>query len=68
VPVAAVELRPGSETVTAELLAEHAAAHLARYELPVQIVVVDEIPRTASAKVDLAAVRALFTSQGRRDG
>ena len=66
VPVAAVELRPGSETVTAELLAEHAAAHLARYELPVQIVVVDEIPRTASAKVDLAAVRALFTdSPGR---
>jgi acyl-CoA synthetase (AMP-forming)/AMP-acid ligase II len=73
VPVAAVELRPGSEAVTAERLAEHAAAHLARYELPVQIVVVDEIPRTASAKVDLAAVRALFTEAlftdpGSRDG
>ena len=61
VPVAAVELRPGSEAITAEKLVEYAATNLARYELPAQVLVVDELPRTASAKVDLAAVRALFT-------
>jgi acyl-CoA synthetase (AMP-forming)/AMP-acid ligase II len=67
VPVAAVELRPGSEAITAARLVEDAAARLARYELPAQILVVDEIPRTASAKVDLAAVRALFTEPAPRD-
>ena len=61
VPVAAVELRGGPDAITEEGLVEYAAEHLARYELPAQILVVDEIPRTASAKVDLAAVRALFT-------
>jgi acyl-coenzyme A synthetase/AMP-(fatty) acid ligase len=67
VPVAAVELRPGSSPsthemmteLTAELLAD-AAAVLARYELPAQIKVVDELPRTPSGKVDLVAVRDLF--------
>jgi acyl-CoA synthetase (AMP-forming)/AMP-acid ligase II len=57
VPVAAVELR---EAVTAEELLEHAGASLARYELPAEIRIVDVLPRTASAKVDLAAVGALF--------
>ena len=59
VPVAAVELRDGSATSPAELL-EHARAHLAKYELPVEILVVDALPRTPSAKVELAGVRALF--------
>ncbi|HZP27360.1 MAG TPA: AMP-binding protein [Acidimicrobiia bacterium] len=61
VPVAAVELRPGAEATTTEALLEYAAAHLARYELPTEVRIVDELPRTDSAKVDLAAVRALFT-------
>ena len=60
VPVAAVELRRGGETVTADDLLAHASATLARYELPAEIRIVDELPRTASAKVDLAAVAALF--------
>ena len=60
VPVAAVELRDSREPVTADALLAHAAATLARYELPAEIRIVDALPRTASAKVDLAAVSALF--------
>jgi long-chain acyl-CoA synthetase len=60
VPVAAVELRGGSAPVTAQDLLAHASGTLARYELPAEIRIVDELPRTASAKVDLAAVTALF--------
>jgi acyl-CoA synthetase (AMP-forming)/AMP-acid ligase II len=59
VPVAAVELRPGPP-VTAEDLVEHLTGVLARYELPTEVRIVDELPRTPSAKVDLAAVRSLF--------
>jgi acyl-CoA synthetase (AMP-forming)/AMP-acid ligase II len=54
------ELRDSREPVTADALLAHAAATLARYELPAEIRIVDELPRTASAKVDLAAVTALF--------
>jgi acyl-CoA synthetase (AMP-forming)/AMP-acid ligase II len=60
VPVAAVELRDGGEPVTADDLLAHAAATLARYELPAEIRIVDALPRTPSAKVDLAAVTALL--------
>ena len=60
VPVAAVELRRGPAPVTPQDLLAHAAATLARYELPAEILIVDELPRTPSAKVDLAAVAALF--------
>jgi acyl-CoA synthetase (AMP-forming)/AMP-acid ligase II len=60
VPVAVVELRPGSGDVTPAVLAEHLATRLARYEVPAEIRIVDELPRTASQKVDLAAIRALF--------
>jgi long-chain acyl-CoA synthetase len=62
VPVAAVELRAGAGVVAPgpdDLLA-HAATVLARYELPAEVRIVDELPRTASGKADLAAVRALF--------
>jgi acyl-CoA synthetase (AMP-forming)/AMP-acid ligase II len=60
VPVAAVELRPGVVDISADELLTHAAKSLARYELPTEIRIVDAMPRTASAKVDLAAVGALF--------
>jgi len=59
VPVAAVELRPGADGVTADDLLAAAANVLARYELPAELRVVDELPRTPSGKVDLAAVRIL---------
>ena len=71
VPVAVVELRDGREPVTADDLLAHAAATLARYELPAEIRIVDALPRTPSAKVDLAAVSALladFTTEARRHG
>jgi acyl-CoA synthetase (AMP-forming)/AMP-acid ligase II len=60
VPVAVVELRPGADDVTPEVLAGYLATQLARYEVPAEIRIVAELPRTASQKVDLAAVRALF--------
>ena len=60
VPVAAVELRDGADPVTPDDLLTHAASSLARYELPTEILIVDALPRTDSAKVDLSAVTALL--------
>ncbi|MFB9316032.1 class I adenylate-forming enzyme family protein [Cryptosporangium minutisporangium] len=57
VPVAAVEIRA---PVTADDLAAHVSTQLAPYERPVEIRIVDALPRTPSAKVDLGAVRALL--------
>ena len=57
VPVAMVELR--EPTSTAELVG-HLRNRLTAYEIPVQIVVVDAIPRTPSGKADLTAVREHF--------
>ena len=65
VPVAAVERRPDAGPVTADELLTFAATRLARYELPVELRIVDQLPRTPSAKVDLAAVSALL---GEADG
>jgi acyl-CoA synthetase (AMP-forming)/AMP-acid ligase II len=59
VPVAAVERRPGHR-IDEESLLRDAGRHLARYEVPVAVSVVDELPRTASGKADLAAVRAML--------
>jgi acyl-CoA synthetase (AMP-forming)/AMP-acid ligase II len=60
VPVAAVELRAGSPSVTSEQLLAAASKVLARYELPTVLRIVDELPRTPSGKVDLPAVRELL--------
>jgi acyl-coenzyme A synthetase/AMP-(fatty) acid ligase len=57
VPVAAVELRTPADP--GELL-EAASAVLARYELPAEIRIVDALPRTASGKVELAAVSQML--------
>jgi acyl-CoA synthetase (AMP-forming)/AMP-acid ligase II len=65
VPVAAVERRPGAELDEDAVLAV-AGAHLARYEVPVSVTVVDALPRTVSGKADLAAVRALVAEAGVR--
>jgi acyl-CoA synthetase (AMP-forming)/AMP-acid ligase II len=62
VPVAAVERRPGVVLDEAEVLAA-AGAHLARYEVPVSVTVVDALPRTASGKADLAAVLDLVVAE-----
>jgi long-chain acyl-CoA synthetase len=63
VPVAAVELKAGAGPLTSDDLLGHASQVLARYELPAEIRIVHELPRTASAKVDLAAVSNLFDAQ-----
>jgi acyl-CoA synthetase (AMP-forming)/AMP-acid ligase II len=60
VPVAAVELRPGAERVSGVQLLDFASKSLARYELPAEIHLVDELPRTESGKADLSSVRALL--------
>jgi acyl-CoA synthetase (AMP-forming)/AMP-acid ligase II len=59
VPVAAVELLPG-ETVTEGELREFARSHLTSYQVPVEILIVDALPRTPSLKVSQPGVRALF--------
>ncbi|WP_410050166.1 AMP-binding enzyme [Actinomadura sp. CNU-125] len=58
VPVAVVEPRPGRTPRRADLL-DHASGELARYEIPVRVLFVDVLPRTASGKVDLSAARRL---------
>lgn len=58
-PVALVELRNNASADPAELIA-HVENRLARYEVPTDIVIAAEIPRTPSGKPDLTAVRAFF--------
>ena len=68
VPVAVVEAtRPGAID-RAELLT-FSAETLARYEIPVAIVIVDSLPRTESGKADLHAIRKLVPPSTRdREG
>jgi acyl-CoA synthetase (AMP-forming)/AMP-acid ligase II len=63
VPMAVVELRPGTEPVTPDDLIAYSSTILARYELPVAIHVVDALPRTESGKVDLSSVNAFLNAQ-----
>ena len=58
-PVAMVELREPS-SVDAGGLADFLRTRLARYEIPTDIAVVAELPRTPSGKPDLSAVRRFF--------
>ena len=59
VPVAAVELQPGAQATPDELLTEVSRV-LSRYEMPVELRILDALPRTESGKVDLPAVRELW--------
>ncbi|PXX07391.1 class I adenylate-forming enzyme family protein [Mycolicibacterium moriokaense] len=59
-PVAMVELRDEVSTDAAALV-EFLRARLARYEIPADIAIVDQIPRTPSGKADLGAVREFFS-------
>ncbi len=62
VPVAAVEVAAGRTVPEAAELIDLCRAHLLPYEVPVHIVVLDELPRTPSSKVSrvelLDALRA----------
>jgi acyl-coenzyme A synthetase/AMP-(fatty) acid ligase len=59
-PVAMVELRDGASTDSGALI-DFLRARLARYEVPTDIAIVDQIPRTPSGKADLGAVRHFFS-------
>ena len=59
VPVAAVELRAGAAITSADLLA-WARDRLSGYQVPVEIKIVDLLPRTPSMKVSQGDVRLLF--------
>jgi acyl-coenzyme A synthetase/AMP-(fatty) acid ligase len=60
VPVAAVTLRSPAEPAE---LRDWLGDRLARYHLPTEIKVVDELPRTPSMKISRPAVRALFAPE-----
>lgn len=60
VPAAAVEIKPGAARPSARELEQHLRGHVPSTHVPVAWHVLDELPRTASLKVDLVAVRALF--------
>jgi acyl-CoA synthetase (AMP-forming)/AMP-acid ligase II len=60
--VAVAQLRPGS-SVTLDDLVEHAGAHVARYKVPRDLVVVDSIVRSPSGKPDYRWAKA--TAMGR---
>jgi long-chain acyl-CoA synthetase len=57
-PVAMVELR---QPVDSAVLEEYLRKRLARYEIPTDIAIVEQIPRTPSGKPDLSAVRRFFS-------
>jgi long-chain acyl-CoA synthetase len=59
-PVAMVELRDGA-SVEGDALINFLRARLARYEIPSEVAIVDQLPRTPSGKADLGAVREFFS-------
>jgi acyl-CoA synthetase (AMP-forming)/AMP-acid ligase II len=59
VPVAAVRLKPKART-SPEALVRWAEARMAHYKAPRQVVVVDELPRTGTRKVQRDRLLALF--------
>jgi fatty-acyl-CoA synthase len=60
VPWAILTVRPGASVTTDDVRA-HLDGRLARYKLPKNVVIVDELPRTASGKVRKADLRARFS-------
>lgn len=66
-PVAAVELRAGARA-DAQSLTEFLRGRLAGYEIPTDIVIVEDIPRTPSGKADLGAVRELIGARAKHAG
>lgn len=59
-PVAVVAIRAGHEAPSTQVVRDFARPHLAGYKLPVAVVAVPQIPRTASGKVVRRDVGALL--------
>ena len=62
VPVAAVQLRVGAVADEAALM-RFARERLLSYQVPIAIKALSELPRNASMKVDLTAVKRLFETR-----
>jgi acyl-CoA synthetase (AMP-forming)/AMP-acid ligase II len=60
VPAAAVRIRPGSTVTSAELV-EWAAGVLAPYKAPRRVVILDDLPRTGTQKVQKSELLPHFT-------
>ncbi|MCT2582252.1 class I adenylate-forming enzyme family protein [Actinophytocola gossypii] len=63
VPVAAVEVEPGA-VVDEETLIAFAREHLAPYQVPVRVHLVEALPRTPSLKVSAVGLRELLEREG----
>jgi acyl-CoA synthetase (AMP-forming)/AMP-acid ligase II len=62
VPIAVVELRPDAGALQPADLLAYASTVLARYELPAEVHLVDDLPRTESGKIDLIAISGYLDS------
>ncbi|MCR8900140.1 acyl--CoA ligase [Gordonia sp. GONU] len=62
VPVAGVEVRRGERRPSGSELRDHCRTQLTPYEVPVAVHVFDELPRSASLKVDRRRLLELFAS------
>jgi len=60
IPAAAIELKPGTPTVSEAELVSFARERLVPYQVPARFRIVPELPRTVSDKVRRPEVRALF--------
>jgi len=61
VPVAAVIAKPGI-ALDSDALQDFSRGHLAKYQVPARILIVESVPRTASMKPSLPAVKTLFAN------
>ncbi|WP_203137609.1 acyl-CoA synthetase [Microbacterium sp. JZ31] len=59
---AVLTVRDGAE-VTTQTVQDHLTGRIARYKIPKNVVIVDELPRTASGKVRKADLRARFAGR-----
>ena len=64
VPVAAVELRPDADAITPDDLIAWMRERLSGYQVPIELRIVDELPRTPSMKISQVAVRSMFDGPG----
>ncbi len=62
-PVALVVLKPGAE-VSREAILEHCGAAFAKWQLPDDVIYVDDIPLTSTGKMDKKVVRADLEAKG----
>ena len=61
VPRAIVTVREGFQ-LTAEDVMDHLDGRVARYKIPKSVVIVDDLPRTASGKIRKADLRRQYSS------